>query len=81
MALHARMALDRRTMSMERLRHSVLALLAAALFALVAAALFAVGATRLSGDTVGMSLAIAAAVASALTALGFFLQWRKRRRE
>lgn len=66
---------------MNKMRRSAQALLAAGLFALVAAALFVLGATRLSGDTVGMSLAIAAAAASALSAFGFLVQWRKRRRE
>lgn len=62
---------------MKRMRHSVWALPAAALFAVVAAVLFVLSATRLSGDAVGMSLAVTAAVASALSAFGFFLQWRK----
>ncbi len=64
---------------MKQARRSVQPLPAAGFFPLAAAALFALSATRLSSDTMGMSLAIAAAVASSLSAFGFLMQWRKRR--
>jgi len=57
---------------MKRLRHSVWAPLAAGLVAVAAAVLFvALSATRLSGDTVAMSLFIAAAMAFRLECLRF----------
>jgi hypothetical protein len=64
---------------MTRTRRSRLAFLAAAFFATSVMVLFVLSATRLSGDTVGMWLSIAAAVASAFAAFGFFLQWSKSR--
>jgi hypothetical protein len=60
----------------KRMRHSVRAFMAAALFAVVAAVLFVLSAKRPPGDTVGMSLAVAAAVASTSSAFGFLVQWR-----
>jgi hypothetical protein len=42
---------------MKRMRHSVRAFMATALFAVVAAVLFVLSAKRPPGDTVGMSLA------------------------
>ncbi len=66
---------------MRRMRRSVRALLSAALLVVAATVLLVLSATRLSGDTAGMSLPIAAAAASALSAFGFLLQWRKGRHQ
>ncbi|RLC91169.1 MAG: hypothetical protein DRI39_10680 [Chloroflexi bacterium] len=61
------------------MRKSPRALVAAALFAAAAAVLFGVSAARFSGDTVAMSLAIAASVASLVSAVGFSVQWARAR--
>jgi ABC-type branched-subunit amino acid transport system permease subunit len=66
---------------MEKLRKSTRALVAAAVLAATASVLFGLSATRLSGDTVGMSLAITAAVASVVSAIGFYMQWAKGRQK
>jgi ABC-type branched-subunit amino acid transport system permease subunit len=66
---------------MEKLRKSKRTLVAAAILAATASVLFGLSATRLSGDTMGMSLAVTAAVASVISAIGFYLQWAKGRQE